>query len=258
MKRDIIAEIKKLLLKNMVKSVLAEEGGEGEPTEPTPTSTINYEDLIQKARKEEKEKQFKVIERLRTQVNTLTEQHNGDLLSLAEKDKEIASLNDKLTNSNSGDSEQVKTLKAELKEKDKEIKSLQAKIDEYGEPVNVDELTEQIRGQFEQEYTVKEHRLQVLSDNKEQLLVPELVMGTTIEEIDNSLKSALERSEEIRKSLGVNGNTQQSNSGVNPNIKPSNPSTSSIQTGSLDLDALAHMDVRSPEYAELRKKLNLR
>ena len=38
---------------------------------------------------------------------------------------------------------------------------------------------------------------------------------------------------------------------------PANPSSSSVQDKDISLERLATMDVRSPEYAELRKQLGL-
>ena len=72
-------------------------------TEPT-SSVINYEDLIAKARKEEKEKQYKTIEKLKTQIDTLTTQHNDDLLRVADLEGKLQTANDKLTKAGSGDS----------------------------------------------------------------------------------------------------------------------------------------------------------
>ena len=50
---------------------------------------------------------------------------------------------------------------------------------------------------------LKTHKTQILAEHKEDLLVPELVFGDTVEELDKSLESALARSEEIRKQMGV-------------------------------------------------------
>ena len=76
--------IKKLIESISLKAFAdeGEDGGEGEPGKITPS--INYEDLIAKARREEKDKHYKTIEKLKTQVSTLTEQHNNDLLKIAD------------------------------------------------------------------------------------------------------------------------------------------------------------------------------
>ena len=101
MKRGIIAEkdcrtikakdILKGLLSSLVLDVHADEGEDnnsGEGKEPdngnSKTPTINYEDLISKARTEEKNKQYKTIEKLKGQIDTLTKQHNDDLLKIGQ------------------------------------------------------------------------------------------------------------------------------------------------------------------------------
>ena len=113
------------------------DGGEGD-NDPTggdggssKGSTINYEDLIAKARREEKEKQYKNVERLKTQINTLTEQHNTDLLTIAELQEQLKAANEKLTTAGSGDSEEIKTLKATIKTLEGEKADLDKKVKDY-------------------------------------------------------------------------------------------------------------------------------
>ena len=110
-----------------------DKGGEGDNNTPSDTgeSTINYEDLIAKARKEEKDKQYKTIEGLKGQVNTLTAQHNNDLLRVAELEKKLNEANAKLSSAGSGDTEAVKTLKAEIEGLQKDKAALEAKVKEY-------------------------------------------------------------------------------------------------------------------------------
>ena len=105
---------------------LAEEGNKGDDDnnqqnggEDNSTPSINYEDLIAKARKEEKDKQYKTIEKLKTQINSLTNQHNDDLLKVAGLEEELNKANEKLTKAGNGDSEEVKTLKETLKNQKK-------------------------------------------------------------------------------------------------------------------------------------------
>ena len=70
------------------------DGGDGTPAKKQPT--INYEDLIAKARKEEKDKQYKTIEKLKGQIDTLTQQHNDDLLAKADLEKQLKDAQEKL------------------------------------------------------------------------------------------------------------------------------------------------------------------
>ncbi len=99
--------------------VYADEPTPAEPTpaEPAPAepqkTPINYEDLISKARKEEKDKLYPQIESLKTQINSWTEKANTHLITIAEKDSEIAELK-----------KQVETLKNSKGDKDSELVTL--------------------------------------------------------------------------------------------------------------------------------------
>ena len=172
------------------------DGGEGAKTTPT----INYEDLIAKARKEEKEKQYKTIEKLKGQIATLTEQHNNDLLVKADLEKQLKEANDKLTTAGSGDSEEVKTLKETIKTLEKDKADLDKKVKDYeaSKPVSREEVEAEVRAELEAEYEVKTYKATKMAELKDDILVPELVMGTTKEEIDASIQSALTRSAEIK------------------------------------------------------------
>ena len=229
------------------------DGGEGAKTTPT----INYEDLIAKARKEEKEKQYKTIEKLKGQIATLTEQHNNDLLVKADLEKQLKEANDKLTTAGSGDSEEVKTLKETIKTLEKDKADLDKKVKDYeaSKPVSREEVEAEVRAELEAEYEVKTYKATKMAELKDDILVPELVMGTTKEEIDASIQSALDRSAEIKKNLGISTDKKQTKRTPK---SPANPSVSSVQDNEVSLERLATMDVRSKEYAELRKQLGLR
>ena len=229
------------------------DGGEGAKTTPT----INYEDLIAKARKEEKEKQYKTIDKLKGQIATLTEQHNNDLLVKADLEKQLKEANDKLTTAGSGDSEEVKTLKETIKTLEKDKADLDKKVKDYeaNKPVSREEVEAEVRAELEAEYEVKTYKATKMAELKDDILVPELVMGTTKEEIDASIQSALDRSAEIKKNLGISTDKKQTKRTPK---SPANPSVSSVQDNEVSLERLATMDVRSKEYAELRKQLGLR
>ena len=236
-------------------STSGDVGGAGED-KGAKAPTINYEDLIAKARKEEKEKQYKTIEKLKTQVNTLTEQHNGDLLKIADLEEKLQKANEKLTKAGSGDSEEVKTLKETIKGLEKEKEDLDKKVKEFesNKPVSREEVEAEVRAELETEYEVKTYKATKMAELKDDILVPELVMGTTKEEIDASIQSALERSAEIKNNLGISGDKKQKRTPKTP----SNPSVHGVQDTEVSMERLATMDVRSPEYAELRKQLGLR
>lgn len=269
--RGIIAEVSIDVIKQLIGAVslraFADEGdtntnpddnaGGDDDTAGGSKSTINYEDLIAKARKEEKEKQYKNIEKLKGQIATLTEQHNNDLLAKADFEKQLKEANDKLTKAGSGDSEEVKTLKDTIKGLETEKADLDKKVKEYEKhtPVSREEVEAEVRAELEAEYEVKTYKAEKMAELKDDILVPELVMGTTKEEIDASIQAALSRSAEIRKNLGLGD--KKTTTKRTPK-SPSNPSSSSVQDKEISLERLATMDVRSSEYAELRKQLGLK
>lgn len=232
------------------------EEGEPEGGEPanTPNVTINYEDLIAKARREEKEKQYKTIDKLKVQIDTLTTQHNNDLLVIADLQKKLDEAVSKLSTAGKNDTEEVKTLKAEIESLTKLKGELENKVKDFEKIPVVDreEVEAEVRASLEEEYKVKTYKAEKLAELKDEILVPELVCGNTVEEIDASIQSALDRSNEIRKSLGGSPSNKRTPK------KVSNPDVSGVQNTAVNLDRLASMDVRSPEYAELRKQLGLR
>lgn len=229
---------------------------EGEDNDTKKHQTINYEDLIAKARKEEKQKQYKTIEKLKSQIDTLTEQHNTDLLKVAELEKSLKEANDKLTKAGSGDSEEVKTLKDTIKSLEKDKETLEGKVTklEENKPVSREEVESEVRAELEAEYEVKTYKAEKMAELKDDILVPELVIGTTKEEIDASIQSALDRSAEIKKNLGITGNKKTKRTPKTP----SNPSISNVQDKEYSVEYLASLDVSSPEYEEVRKQLGLR
>lgn len=256
-----IEELFRGVMSKVSKSVFADEdptSNEGGHTPPAPA--LNFEDLIQKARKEEKDKLYPKMTALQTQVNTLTEQHNTDLLTIAE-------LKDKLEEAqkvNGGDeSEAMKTLKGQISTLEKDKKDLEKKVKDYEKipVVNEEELRATIEQEFETKFKVKEYRMEQLSKHKDDIFTPELVIGNTNEEIDASIQREIERSNEIKNRLGYTGATQTppaNNQQARTPRTPSNPSVSRIQDSQLDINKLATMDVRSPEYAQLRQQLGLK
>lgn len=205
--------------------------------QPVVSSTINYEDLIARARKEEKDKLYPKIQKLEAENTALVEKHNKALLELGNKDTKLSEMEatiEKLkTTAKNSDSEEVKELKAE-------IKNLKAKVKEY-EANQIDPET--IRNEVVAEYEVKLYKEQKLREVGE-TVIPELVFGSTKEEIDNSLKVAQERYQAIVGKFAT------------PNVPPVNVNTSSMVTKEVNVEDVSKM---SPfEWAEYRKKLGLR
>ena len=277
MKRGIIAEkdcstikakdILKGLLSSLVLDVHADEGEDtnsGEGKEPddngnSKTPTINYEDLISKARTEEKNKQYKTIEKLKGQIDTLTKQHNDDLLKIGQLEEDLETANNKLKNVGQGDSEEIKTLKGEISTLTKEKEDLEKQIQAIEDStISREELETEIRTELEEEYKTKTYKATKMAELKDDILVPELVIGNTVEEIDASIELALEKSKAIKEKLGItDGGQPKSPQGRTPKT-PSNPSVSRVQDSQFSNEYIASLDVRSPEYAEVRKQLGLR
>lgn len=212
------------------------------------TFSINFEDLISKARQEEKAKLYPQIESLKEKVNELTEKNNQNLLVIEEKDRKIKELEkeiEKLKNSKvESESETVKRLQAENDELRKKLEEAEKnKVDKA-------ELEKTIRAEVEQEYEVKLYRLEKInSPEYRDKIIPELVMGITKEEIDRTLELARQRYEEIVNSV-VN---RQSAS-----IPMGNISTGALNSRQLNLDEIKNLDPRSKEYLEFRKRLGLK
>lgn len=247
--------------RSLVLNVHADEEGGDEPKdgdEPKSTPTINYEDLISKARKEEKDKQYKTIDKLKGQIETLTKQHNEDLLKIGQLEEDLKTANSKLSTAGQGDSEEIKTLKGTISTLNKEKSDLENKIKDIEDnTVTREELENEIRTELEAEYTTKTYRAEKMAELKDEILVPELVIGNTIEEIDASIEVALEKSKSIREKLGIVDGQPKSPQGRTPKT-PSNPSMSRVQDSQFSMEYIAGLDVSSPEYAEFRKQMGLR
>lgn len=247
--------------RSLVLNVHADEEGGDEPKEgdePKNTPTINYEDLISKARAEEKAKQYKTIEKLKGQIETLTKQHNEDLLKIGQLEEDLKTANSKLQTAGQGDSEEIKTLKEEIKTLQEDKKGLESQLENiYNDTVTREELENEIRTELEAEYTTKTYRAEKMAELKDEILVPELVIGNTVEEIDASIEVALEKSKSIREKLGIVDGQPKSPQGRTPKT-PSNPSMSRVQDSQFSMEYIAGLDVSSPEYAEFRKQMGLR
>ena len=128
--------IDKFILKSFADETGDESNEENKDTDNEDNSnsnegTLNYEDLISRARQQERQKQYNKIEKLNNTNQTLVEQHNADLLKIAELEKMVEELNKKVTDVGSSDSEAVTTLKKELEEVTKEKDEALKKIKEF-------------------------------------------------------------------------------------------------------------------------------
>jgi predicted RNase H-like nuclease (RuvC/YqgF family) len=154
------------------------DGGGQDPAPNTPPPAqpnIDFESLIAKARKEEKEKLYPEITKLKEEVEKKVARINELLLAIGEKD-EIISQKDKeikelKNNSKKSDSQEVKELNIKIAE-------LENKLAEKDREINTIKLT-----------SYRDKKIAEAGGE----LIPELVTGNSEEEIDLSIEKAKER-----------------------------------------------------------------
>lgn len=261
MKFKELLMMKLIALTNMTLRVaLADDGGQTPPpaVEPTndptqtqqPTTTpspaINYEQLIAQARKEEKEKLYPEITKLKAEKEAQTKRINELIIEVAEQ-KEIARLKDvELTKAQSTkvDSEEVKSLKLEVERltgevtlKDSQLKSIE--LDSYKKS-KIDE----VQGQ----------------------LIVELVGGTTQEEIDASIEVAkqsyLNVMARVQAQTAPQAQAQVTQMpSANPVLPVTNPVVNPVHQANVDMNTLAGTSLfdkgNREAYNEVRKQLGL-
>ena len=253
--KNLISHINTALNNILFLTAFAEEN----PIEPPKNegNTVNYEQLIAQARREEKEKLYPQIEKLKAQAEVLTKQVNEALLAKGAVEKELADLKD---SQKKGDSEEVTKLKAQIEALKSENENLKKNT--------VSE--EDLRKKLEEEYQVKLYAKGKLAENKDKILsvFAEKVVGNTKEEIDSAIEKAIESSNEIRKELGVDGKKdfkkkgkysegkKESKSQNNPPAP--NPQGGEGEKGKFDLEYIQSLDPRSEEYAKWRKSVGLK
>ena len=236
-----VTKIEKGMFMFVAKAEEPEQGSEPQSQPEQPTKTVNFEDLITKARAEEKAKLYPKIQKLEGEKAELVEKNNKLLLDLGTKDAEISDLKSQIEKTKSSkeatESETVKALKDEIKTLKATIKDMESNA------VDVDALTESIRG----EYDVKLYREQRLREVGE-TVIPELVMGTTKEEIDASITNAQARFNDI---IAKHGATH-----VTPTVTPNNVNTQSLNVKDLSVEDISRMTPE--EWAEKRKMLGFK
>lgn len=214
---------------------------ETQPTqsESNTTNSVNFEDLINKARQEEKDKLYKEINRLKAQLDEKVGRINELLLVIGEKDETIKAKEKELAKkdkeSQRTDSEEVKSLKLKVTElentiaqKDSEISTI--KLDSY-------KATKIAQAGGE--------------------LIPELVMGNTEEEIDKAIEQSKAKYAEIANRVKASvAPTLDSN-----NIPPANPNVEAFnsQVQTFDIAGLSMFDKDAmKQYSEMRKQMGLK
>ena len=254
--KNLISHINTALNNNLFLTAFAEEN----PAEPPKNegNTMNFEQLIAQARREEKEKLYPQIEKLKAQAEVLTKQVNEALLAKGAVEKELADLKE---SQKKGDSEEVTKLKAQVEALKSENEDLKKNT--------VSE--EDLRKKLEEEYQVKLYAKDKLAENKDKILsvFAEKVVGNTKEEIDSAIEKAIESSNEIRKELGVedkkkpekkdNKDSEGKKESKSQNNPPApNPQGGEGEKGKFDLEYIQSLDPRSEEYAKWRKSVGLK
>ena len=117
-KQGFITKVKHRMKKGFIYAKAEEPTQtEGQGNENPQVVTINYEDLIARARKEEKDKLYPKLEKLELDNKDLVAKHNQALISIGEKDTEISRLKAELeqarTNSTTSNNQEITNLKAQ-------------------------------------------------------------------------------------------------------------------------------------------------
>lgn len=254
--KNFMAFVRSILSNRMFKNVVAEEqtetsnGNNPEPTstntevqteqpkpetkkeDPKPSGNVNFEELIAKARKEERDKLYPQLEKLK-------EKNNNLLLVVEERDKELTST------------------KAELETLRKNADKLKKDVEE-GTKTNktVSQLTtniallerqlEELQAKYDNDInslTLEMYKKEKIAGAQD--IIPELVNGSTQEEIDAAFELARQKYKEIEER--VMGSVQ---------MPTANPSSNVMTIGKdMSMDDIANMPTE--QWAEVRKKMGL-
>lgn len=263
---SLIVELKKGAFRKFFISALAEEANNEGDGNSNPSSNksqsnsapYNFEEMIARVRREEKDKLYSRIEGLEKDNNSLTSSLNTQLLRNAALFEELEKLKQKNSET---DSEEVSKLKGENDRLRGEIQTLKESSPKE----------EEIRSAIEKEYELKMYIKDKISENKDSILsmFTSEIKGSTKEEVDSSIEAVKEKTLSIKKDLGLvdeNGNPVSTNKGTttkeDKKTKVKKPPVSAPSEGSeeetFDADYIRGLDPRSPEYAEFRKKIGLK
>ena len=248
----INAKLMDVIRKVMVKNVLAEE-----PVPPQQPQ-ISYEQLIARARQEEKDKLYPQLKAEKDKVADLTKSNNDLLVQVGtlknENDVMKAQIEDLKNNKGANENAEITRLKAELEKVKKEYKEFK--------DGTVDEATlrQQVEAEVKQKYEVEMYKVEKLnSEEFKGQIIPELVSGDTKEAIDESLAKSKARYEELIGGKQVQQQQQQAQQpqvGAVPTMPVGNPNTQSFISATVSAEDIRTM---TPEqWAEYRTKLGLK
>ena len=199
--------------------------------DPKPMGTVNFEELIAKARQEEKDKLY-------PEIQSWKEKHNNLLLVIAERDAKIKELEGEITK-----------FKKQIEEvKEKSSKTNDATVSEL--KATIDSLNNQIE-QLKSSHDKEIARLNLEIFKREKLaevgeeIIPELVTGETEEEILASIEKAKEKYQQIVSKI---------NKGIT--YPPINPNVTKIDMKNKSVEEIVNMP--AGEWAEFRKQLGFK
>lgn len=257
-KNDVI----KRALKVFTLTAHAEEGTEGNSTATQSSSaTINYEQLIAAARKEEKDKLYPRIQKLEEENKKQVEMNNNNLIKIGDLMERVKTLEaeNKSLKENVKDSDEVKSLTKRVAELEAENKSLKENAPDE----------KAIRAEIEKEFELKSYITEQKNSNKDAILSSFLdrITGTTKEEVDKSVADLKDETLSIKRDLGLvddKGNPvekkktsdEKKSSGKTPKANPS--ADTGNTTVNYDLEYVRNLDPSSEEYKEFRKSLGLK
>ena len=201
---------------------------------PKPSGSVNFEDLVSKARAEEKAKLYPQIEKLKKDKNDL-------LLVVAERDKKISDLEKELKKATS----ETTKYKTELEDGTKTNQTVQELTLQYSQ---LEKEYEDLQSKYDTEI----QNLKVNSFREKQIalaggeIIEELVQGSTEEEVLASVEVAKQRYADI-----------QAKALANVQMPRANPSSASMKIfADKSIDEIASMS--NEEYKEYRKQLNIK
>lgn len=230
----------------------AEEEPKGDVTPPakkdTKPSGVFTIDDIENARREEKDKLYPQLERARIDLESQIHTNNDLIVRNSVLTKEIETLKSRSVE----DDPRFKEISGQLETLKQENSRLQESF--------VSE--EEIRKKVEEEYEVKLYAHKVQSEHKGDVLsiFIDSITGSTKEEVDAALDSAIKKTAQVKKDLGVSDRKPEDPQDSHPSVRPpvSNPNDFGRGNQQVDAEYIRNLDPRSEEYKEFRKKLGLK
>ena len=252
------AETLKKLIKGLVITAFADEpttepsSGDSNSTSDNNTGnevpSVDFEAMIARARKEEKDKLYPRITHAEEEVKRLKESQNKYLLENAALKEALEEAKKKSENN------------AEVTELQNKIAELEKELEEAKKTPNEEEL----RKAIEAEYDVKMYAKEQVDANKGEILtmfIPDIT-GKSREEVDTAIATAKEKTLSVKKDLGLLDDDKKSSKKKQATEKPvrvppANPAEDSMGM-TYDAEYVRNLDPSSDEYREFRKSLGLK